>query len=151
MPDGMDWTSTSGMEVGNVYSIFSPNNALSPDTWYEVELQDNEATLGTAQAWLNGTSLGSLDDVDLSTSTPYARLMFYNSAPGTIYLDDVAVSNVSNGQIAPSAGANLNPTSLSFGNQIVGSTSAAQTVTLTNNAFACLEHQQHRAHRDECS
>jgi archaellum component FlaF (FlaF/FlaG flagellin family) len=118
---------------GNVNSIFSPSSAISPDTWYEVELQDNEAVEGSAQAWLNGTPLGLLDDIDLSTSTPYARLMFYNSAPGTIYLDDVAVANVPNGQVTPSAGANLNTSSLSFGNQIVSSTSTAQTVTLTNN------------------
>ena len=77
---------------GGVYSIFSPNNVLSPDTWYSVEVQDFQTTTGHAQAWLNGTSLGSVD-ADLSTSTPYARLMFFDSAPGTIYLDDVSVTN----------------------------------------------------------
>ena len=92
---GLDFYFWNGS--GKVYSIFSPNSAISPDTWYEVELQDDESSLGSAQAWINGTSLGLEDDVDLSTSTPYARLMFYNSAPGTIYLDDVAVSNVPNG------------------------------------------------------
>src|SRR5438876_137522 len=117
---------------GGIYSIFSPNNALSPNTWYGIEVQDYQTTAGHAQAWLNGTSLGSVD-ADLSTSAPYARLMLYDSAPGTIYLDDVAVSNVYNGTIAPSAGANLNPASVNFGNQNVGTTSPAQTVTLTDN------------------
>ena len=121
------WSTTGG-----IYTIFSPSNALSPNTWYGIELQDFQTTTGHAQAWLNGTSIGSVD-ADLSTSTPYARLMLYDSAPGTIYLDDVAVSNVYNGTIAPSAGANLNPASVNFGNQNVGTTSPAQTVTLTDN------------------
>jgi hypothetical protein len=121
------WSTTGG-----IYSIFSPTNSLSPNTWYGIELQDFQTTTGHAQAWLNGTSIGSVD-ADLSTSTPYARLMLYDSAPGAMYLDDVAVSNVYNGTIAPSAGANLNPTSVSFGNQNVGTTSAAQSVTLTDN------------------
>src|SRR6266704_3326685 len=117
---------------GGIYSIFSPSNALSANTWYSIEVQDYQTSTGHAQAWLNGTSLGSVD-ADLSTSAPYARLMLYDSTPGTIYLDDVAVSNVYNGTIAPSAGAYLNPTSVSFGNQIIGITSATKTVTLTNN------------------
>ena len=132
---GLDFYFWNGS--GGSYTIFSPNNALNPDTWYSIEIQDYQTTTGHAQAWLNGTSLGTVD-ADLSTSTPYARLMFYDSAPGTIYLDDVAVSNASNGQIAPSAGANLNPTSVSFGNQNVGAKSAAQTVTLTNNGSLAL-------------
>src|SRR2546421_267912 len=122
---------------GGIYSIFSPSNALSANTWYSIEVQDYQTTTGHAQAWLNGTSLGSVD-ADLSTSAPYARLMLYDSAPGTIFLDDVTVSNVYNGTIAPSAGAYLNPTSVSFGNQIVGITSATQTVTLTNNSSLAL-------------
>src|SRR5947209_2130527 len=122
---------------GGIYSIFSPSNALSANTWYSIEVQDYQTTTGHAQAWLNGTSLGSVD-ADLSTSAPYARLMLYDSAPGTIYLDDVAVSNVYNGTIAPSAGAYLNPTSVGFGNQIVGITSATPKVTLTNSGSSAL-------------
>ncbi len=87
---GLDFYFWNGS--GGVYSVFSPNNVLSPDTWYSVQVQDFQTTTGHAQAWLNGTSLGSVD-ADLSTSTPYARLMFFDSAPGTIYLDDVSVSN----------------------------------------------------------
>jgi len=123
---------------GNVYSIFSPSNVLNPDTWYGIELQDSQASEGHAQVWLNGTSIGLVDDVDLSTSTPYARLLFYDSAPGTMYLDDVAVSNFYNGTIAPSAGASLNPTSVNFGNNNVGTASTAKTVTLTNNGQLAL-------------
>jgi len=132
---GLDFYFWNGS--GGSYTVFSPNNVLSPNTWYSIEIQDFQTTTGHAQAWLNGTSLGSVD-ADLSTSTPYARLMFYDSTPGTIYLDDVAVSNMFNGQIAPSAGANLNPTSLSFGNQNVATKSAAQTLTLTNNGSLAL-------------
>jgi hypothetical protein len=77
---------------GGVYSIFSPNNALSPDTWYSIELQDYQTSTGHAQAWINGASIGSVD-ADLSTASPYARLMLFDSAPGAIYIDDVRVSN----------------------------------------------------------
>jgi len=77
---------------GAVYAVFSPNNALSANTWYSIEVQDYQTTTGHAQAWLNGTSIGSVD-ADLSMAAPYARLMFFDSAPGTIYLDDVTVSN----------------------------------------------------------
>ena len=123
---------------GVLYSVFSPNNVLSANMWYEIEVQDFEASEGTAQIWLNGTSIGMVDDVDLSTSNPYARLILFDSAPGSMYFDDVAVSNVANAAIAPSAGANFNPTSVSFGNQIVGVTSAASTVTLSNNHSVAL-------------
>jgi len=78
---------------GTVYSVFSANNALSTNTWYSVEIQDYQTSTGHAQAWLNGTSLGSVDGVDLSTTAPFGRLMLYDSAPGTIYLDDVSVAN----------------------------------------------------------
>ncbi len=40
--------------------------------------------------------------------------------------------------VQPAPGVNLSPTSLSFGNQNVGTTSAAQTVTLTNNGTSAL-------------
>jgi hypothetical protein len=77
---------------GAVYAVFSANNALSANTWYSIEVQDYQTTTGHAQAWLNGTSLGSVD-ADLSMAAPYARLMLFDIAPGTIYLDDVTVSN----------------------------------------------------------
>ena len=40
--------------------------------------------------------------------------------------------------VTPAPGVALNPTSVNFGNQNVGTTSAAQTVTLTNNGTAAL-------------
>ena len=133
---GLDVYFWSGSGV--LYSVFSQNNVLSANTWYEIEVQDFEASEGTAQVWLNGTSIGMVDDVDLSTSNPYARLMLFDSAQGSMYFDDVAVSNVANTPISPGPGANLNPTSVSFGNEIVGMTSAAATVTLSNNHSAAL-------------
>jgi len=117
---------------GKTYSIFSPNNVLSANTWYSVELQDYQLSNGHAQAWLNGNSIGSVD-ADLSNANPYARLMLYDSAPGTMYVDNVVVSNIYNGTISPAPGVDLSATSLSFGKHIVGNTSSAQTITLTNS------------------
>src|SRR2546421_329710 len=122
---------------GGIYSIFSPSNALSPNTWYGIEVQDYQTTTGHAQSWLNGTSLGSVD-ADLSTSAPYARLMLYDSAPGTIYLDDVTVSNVYNGTIAPSAGAYLYPQSVRVGQSSVWVTRATPTGSASNKCALAL-------------
>jgi hypothetical protein len=77
---------------GGVYTIPSLNNALSPDTWYTLTIQDYQTSTGHAQVWLNGNSIGSVD-ADLSNSTPYARLMLSNFSAGTTYFDGVSVSN----------------------------------------------------------
>jgi hypothetical protein len=65
---------------------------LNANTWYNIEIEDIQASNGQAQVWLNGTSVGTVNG-DLSMANPYARLMFYDSAPGTISIDDVQVSN----------------------------------------------------------
>lgn len=77
--------------AGTVYSIFTPNNALTANTWYSLEVQDTETSTGQAQVWLNGTSVGTVN-ADLSTSTPLARLILFNGAAGTIYFDDIEVA-----------------------------------------------------------
>ncbi len=133
----MSWISTSGMRVEAFIPSLAPATAVSADTWYGIEMQDDQTASGDAEAWLNGTPLGLFDDVDLSTSSPYARLMFYDSAPGTIYIDNVAVSNVYNGVIAPSASVHLNQASVNFGNQIVG-VSTTQAVTLSDSGSGAL-------------
>lgn len=126
------WTST-----GAVYSIFSPSNGLLANTWYSVEVQFTQTTSGLAQVWINGISVGSVS-ADFSNANPFARLMLFDAAPGTIYFDDVQIANVYNGPVAPAPVVNLNPGSLNFGSLAVGSTSVAQTVTIANRGTAPL-------------
>ncbi|UWZ85850.1 choice-of-anchor D domain-containing protein [Occallatibacter riparius] len=122
---------------GGVYSLFSATNSVAANTWYCVEVGDTQTTTGQAQAWLNGVSLGTVN-ADLSNANPFARLMLLNTVTGTFYFDDVAISNFYNGPVNSKPAAILNPTSLVFGNQGVGTTSAAQTVTLSNQGAAPL-------------
>jgi Abnormal spindle-like microcephaly-assoc'd, ASPM-SPD-2-Hydin len=126
------WNATNG-----VLTISSPSNVLSPNTWYSIEVQDTESVNGQAQVWLNGTSIGTTTG-DLSTANPYARLMLFDSSPGKMYLDDVQVASTYNGPATASPHVTFNPTSLSFGSQTVGTTSAAKPVTLTNTGTATL-------------
>ncbi|MBV9258024.1 MAG: choice-of-anchor D domain-containing protein, partial [Ktedonobacteraceae bacterium] len=79
-----------------VYHVFSPFNSINTNTWYSVEIQDMQVKNGHGEVWLNGSSVGSVNG-DLSTAQPYASLMLFNSAFGTLYFDDVRVSNVYNG------------------------------------------------------
>ncbi|HLJ33130.1 MAG TPA: N,N-dimethylformamidase beta subunit family domain-containing protein [Ktedonobacteraceae bacterium] len=122
---------------GNTFSVFSAQNVFSANTWYSIEVQDSEITSGHGEVWLNGTSIGVVN-TDLSTTLPYARLMLFDSAAGTMYIDDVKVADSYNGQVSPAPAVSLNPGSLSFGNQVVGTTSAPQTVTLKNSGNAPL-------------
>lgn len=122
---------------GKTYSVISAQNVFSPNTWYSLEVQDSEITSGHGEVWINGTSIGTVN-TDLSTTTPYDRLMLYDSAAGTAYFDDVKVADSYNGQLAPSPTVNLNPRNVSFGKQVVGTTSASQTVTVKNTGTAAL-------------
>src|SRR5207248_7936686 len=123
--------------AGTVFSTFTANNVLTANTWYSVEVQDTESSTGQVQVWLNGTSVGTVT-ADLSTTTPLARLMLFSGAAGTIYFDDVQIANVYNGLVQSAPVVSLSPTSLSFGNQNVNTTSSAQTVTLVNKGQAAL-------------
>jgi Abnormal spindle-like microcephaly-assoc'd, ASPM-SPD-2-Hydin len=123
--------------ANTLYSLASAQNVINANTWYYVEVQDNEITSGQAQVWLNGTSIGTVNN-DLSTANPYARLMLFDSAAGSVYFDDVKVANAYIGALAPSPAVKLNPGSLTFSNQEVGTSSAAQTITLTNTGAASL-------------
>jgi hypothetical protein len=122
---------------GAVYSIFSPNQLITANTWYCLEIQDTQTTTGQAQAWLNGTSVGVVN-ADLSNANPFARLMLYDGAAGTTYFDDVVVANVYNGLALPAPAITLNSSSLNFGSQSIGSTSSPQTITLANKGTAPL-------------
>jgi Abnormal spindle-like microcephaly-assoc'd, ASPM-SPD-2-Hydin len=84
--------------ANTIFSVFSPSNVLSANTWYSLEIQDTQATSGHGEVWLNGSSVGAVNG-DLSMSNPYARLMLYDSAAGTLYLDDVKVSSAYNGTL----------------------------------------------------
>ncbi|HEY7834946.1 MAG TPA: choice-of-anchor D domain-containing protein, partial [Ktedonobacterales bacterium] len=118
------------------YDLYSNTNIVQPNTWYDVEVQFNEATAGTAQIWLNGVSVAAQSG-DLSAAAPYSRLFLNNQATGTVYYDDVKVSNAPNGPVGGAA-VSFNPTSLSFASQNAGTTSAAQSVTLTNTGTATM-------------
>ncbi len=80
--------------------------------------------------WLNVTSLSGevAYEADANASS--------QSRTGTITVGDQQVSVVEAGALNPVAG--LNPTSLSFGNQIVGSTSPALASELSNSGTAAL-------------
>jgi Abnormal spindle-like microcephaly-assoc'd, ASPM-SPD-2-Hydin len=117
------------------FDLYSVTNIVSPDTWYGLEIEDNEQSTGHAEIWLNGASIASVNG-DLSVTNGYSQLTLLNAATGTTYFDDVIISNKYNGPVGsgyPAPGSSLNPTSLSFGNQNTGSISAAQSITLTNN------------------
>ena len=126
------WDST-----GNVDSVFSTRGSILANTWYCVEIGDSQTTAGVGQAWLNGALIGTVN-ANLSTASPFATLMLYTTSAGTVYFDDVVVSNLYNGPLNPGPAANLNPANLVFGNQLVNSTSSAQTVTLSNQGTAPL-------------
>lgn len=123
------------------YDIYTTMNIVAPNTWYGLEVESNEVAAGHVEIWLNGASVASTDG-DFSTSTPYSHLWLWNEAAGTVYYDDVIIHNAYNGPVGsgpyPAPGASLSPTSLTFSDQNIGATSAAQTVTLTNNGSLTL-------------
>jgi hypothetical protein len=134
---GLDVYFWSG--AGTRFEYDSASNLISANTWYGLQVQLNGATSGAGNVWLNGTLLGGVTG-NLSASTPINALTLWNEAAGTtIYYDDVIVSDHDNGTVSsggsPPA---FNPTNLNFGNQNIGTTSAAQTVTLTNASGATL-------------
>jgi hypothetical protein len=126
--------------AGTRYDLYSAMNIVAPDAWYGLEIEDNEQTNGVGQVWLNGASIASVSN-DLSDSTPFSTLYLWNTGAGTVYYDDVKVSNAYNGPVGgsyPGPAATLNPTSLTFANQNVHTTSTAQALTLTNTGTAPL-------------
>ncbi|MHB8600371.1 MAG: N,N-dimethylformamidase beta subunit family domain-containing protein, partial [Ktedonobacteraceae bacterium] len=50
------WDST-----GNLHSLSTSANALSANTWYSIEIEDQETSSGVGQVWLNGTSIGTVN------------------------------------------------------------------------------------------
>jgi hypothetical protein len=126
-------------------NLTSPANLIAANTWYCAEVNVNETSTGSAQVWLNGTSMASVNNVDLSTANPYSQLYLWNQvASSTVDFDDVIVSNSYNGPVGagatplPAPAVSLSPTSLTFADQQTGTTSASQSVTLTNSGNAPL-------------
>ena len=123
--------------------LYTAANLLLSNKWYCAEVQANETATGHAEVWLNGTSVASAN-ADLSVTNPYSRLYLWNNgANGTVYADDVSVTNAYNGPVGaggavPAPAVALSPTSLTFTSQTTGTTSAAQTVTVTNSGTASL-------------
>jgi hypothetical protein len=64
------------------YDLYSVTNLISPDTWYGLEIEDNEQSAGHAEMWLNGTSIASVNG-DLSVTNGYSQLVMLNAATGT--------------------------------------------------------------------
>src|SRR6185437_3954375 len=80
------WTSS-----GSVYSISSATQVIAANTWYSIEIEDNQTTAGKAEVWLNGSSIGAVN-ADLSNPNPMARLLLFDQVVGTFYFDDVSVA-----------------------------------------------------------
>jgi hypothetical protein len=80
------------------YDLYSPMNVIAADTWYCAEVRASQVAAGHGEVWLNGTSLGTVNG-DLSVTDAYSRLYLWNIATGTIYLDDIRVSNAYNGPV----------------------------------------------------
>jgi hypothetical protein len=89
---------THGLDIyfwnggGTRFALYSVANAISANTWYTIEVQDSEATSGTGQVWLNGTSIGVVTG-DLSTTAGYSQILLYSESVATVYIDDIIVKN----------------------------------------------------------
>ncbi|HET7037001.1 MAG TPA: N,N-dimethylformamidase beta subunit family domain-containing protein, partial [Thermomicrobiaceae bacterium] len=126
------------------YDLYSNANLIVQGHWYCAEVLVNETSSGQGQVWLNGTSLGTVTG-DLSAANPYSRLILFNNAYiGDAHFDDVLVSASYSAPVGagsaplPIPVVSLSPASLTFADQVLNSTSAAQTVTLTNSGAAPL-------------
>ncbi|HEX5546394.1 MAG TPA: choice-of-anchor D domain-containing protein [Ktedonobacterales bacterium] len=123
------------------FDYYSSTNLIQANAWYSLEIELNEATAangGAGNVWLNGNRLGGITG-DLSATNNLSKLFLWNdAASATTYFDDVVVSNVYNGPLGSAAAIGFTPSSVSFGNQGVGTTSAAQTVTAKNTGTANL-------------
>jgi hypothetical protein len=86
------------------YDLYSNTNVLTANTWYSIEVQATETTSGHGEVWLNGTSIGAVNN-DLSVTQGYAKLLLYSEATGTAYFDDVKVSNSYNGPTSTTSSA----------------------------------------------
>ena len=130
-------TQSGDLFVGSLYiSEGSTVTVSTESTGFTTELRGNE---GTANYQHSHTA----DEV-LSSTTAQNYNPRFSSSLTTI---DIMTAYKDGGSGGGSAGLSFSPTSLSFGNQNVNTTSAAQTVTLTNSGTRRSDHHQHRRQR----
>ncbi|HEX6542670.1 MAG TPA: N,N-dimethylformamidase beta subunit family domain-containing protein [Ktedonobacterales bacterium] len=121
------------------FDFYSRTGSIQANTWYGLEINMNEVSSGGAQIWLDGTSIGTVSG-DLSATNTISTLNLWDDAASTTNdFDDVIVSNHYNGTVA-SGGAptSFSPSGLAFGDQVIGTTSAAKSVTFTNTSTATI-------------
>jgi hypothetical protein len=85
--DGYFWNG-----AGTRFDLYTNTNVLTANTWYSIEIGFNESASGSATIYINGTSVATASG-DMSNLAPYGRLYLWNEATGTIYYDDVEVTN----------------------------------------------------------
>jgi Abnormal spindle-like microcephaly-assoc'd, ASPM-SPD-2-Hydin len=119
------------------FDFYSTANLITANTWYSLEIEINEATTGAGNVWLNGNLLGGVTG-NLSATSAVSKLFLWNDVANTTYFDDVIVSSNYNAPLGAGPAVTFTPTSVSFGNQGVGSTSSAQTVTVKNTGTATM-------------
>jgi hypothetical protein len=81
--------------------LYAANGQVQTGRWYCAELYLDERTDGHAELYLDGTSVGSVTG-DLSAPSPYSRVYLWNQASaGTVWFDDITVTNTPTGPTAP--------------------------------------------------
>jgi Abnormal spindle-like microcephaly-assoc'd, ASPM-SPD-2-Hydin len=95
--------------------------------------QTTTCPLSPSTLAVNGTCTISVTFTPTTTGSRTASVTITDNAADSP--ESVALSGTG---IAPAPAVTLNPTSLAFGNQVINTTSAAKTVTLTNSGTAAL-------------
>ncbi len=132
---GLDFYFWNG--AGKRYDLYTNQNAVTPNTWYTIEVEMNQVTSGHGEVWLNGNSIGNFDG-DLTATQSYSKLILENTVVGTAYFDDAAIANSRAIPNSTTQSALVTPKTLDFKNQIVNTASGAQVITVTNNGTIAL-------------
>jgi hypothetical protein len=146
-------TSGSAASINPTSVNFGSQTVTIPSTAHAVTLSNlGTAAMSIQGVNINGTNLADFSQTNTCGTSVAAGGSCTISVIFTPSLDGAENANLSiadnapgNPQSVPLSGtgtggpqANLNPTSLGFGNQVVGVATAAKTVTLTNNGNASL-------------
>jgi len=145
--DGMIYPIASVSDSAHLTLATSPADHSSPVAWGVETTQDIRDTViddngqgkfgGQIQvgiSWADGTSgiISGVTATDTGSGTQLYGLELQNTATATVYNDNFA-GNVDGPIFASSQ--SVSPPSISFPNQVVGTTSPPQTVTLTAGAI----------------
>ncbi|MFZ0963656.1 MAG: choice-of-anchor D domain-containing protein [Terriglobia bacterium] len=130
--------SATSLTFGNqapAQTVTLTNSGTAPLTLYSVNAPDgfSQANNCGVQIAAGASCMLTVNFVASTAGSYSGNITLSDDAPGQPQL--VAVSGTGTG-VAP--GAAFSPTGLTFGSQLVNTTSAAQTVTLTNNGAAAL-------------